>query len=104
MNRFLRAVGCIALVSVVAMNSPAAEKAKPNAKAGDKHTLHSFKKLQLTDKFFSEGASFGDFNHDGVMDIVSGPAATSSWVDMAVLLHVEVSVSPNGSPATVPLS
>jgi putative membrane-bound dehydrogenase-like protein len=34
---------------------------------------HSFRKTQLTDKFFSEGASFGDFNHDGVMDVVSGP-------------------------------
>jgi putative membrane-bound dehydrogenase-like protein len=43
------------------------------ASAAEKHTLHSFKKTQLTDKFFSEGANFGDFNHDGVMDIVSGP-------------------------------
>jgi hypothetical protein len=37
------------------------------------HYLHSFKKIQLTDKFWSEGASFGDFNRDGVMDVVSGP-------------------------------
>src|SRR4026209_305650 len=36
-------------------------------------TTHSFKKLQLSDKFFCEGASFGDFNNDGVIDIVSGP-------------------------------
>jgi hypothetical protein len=35
--------------------------------------LHTFDKQQLTDKFWSEGASFGDFNHDGKMDIVSGP-------------------------------
>jgi hypothetical protein len=34
---------------------------------------HSFKKIQITDKFWSEGADFGDFNHDGKMDIVSGP-------------------------------
>ena len=39
----------------------------------EEHQLHSFKKLQLSDKFFCEGASFGDFNHDGVMDVVSGP-------------------------------
>src|SRR6476620_8543216 len=39
----------------------------------DKYTLHNFKKTQLTDKFFSEGANYGDFNHDGVRDIVSGP-------------------------------
>jgi hypothetical protein len=32
-----------------------------------------FKKIQLTDQFWGEGANFGDFNHDGIMDIVSGP-------------------------------
>lgn len=37
------------------------------------YTLHSFKKIQLTNKFWSEGASFGDFNKDGINDIVSGP-------------------------------
>jgi hypothetical protein len=37
------------------------------------HVIHSFKKIQVTDKFWSEGAYFGDFNHDGKMDIVSGP-------------------------------
>jgi len=36
-------------------------------------TIHGFKKLQLSDSFLSEGATFGDFNNDGVMDIVSGP-------------------------------
>ena len=37
------------------------------------HTLHTFKKIQLSDQFWSEGAAFGDFNHDGKMDVVSGP-------------------------------
>src|SRR5437867_10708264 len=37
------------------------------------HTIHTFKKIQLTDKFWSEGATFGDFNHDGKPDVVSGP-------------------------------
>jgi hypothetical protein len=32
-----------------------------------------FTKLQLTDQFWAEGAAFGDFNHDGKMDIVYGP-------------------------------
>jgi hypothetical protein len=41
--------------------------------AGAADLLHSFKKIQLTDKFWAEGATFGDFNKDGVMDIVSGP-------------------------------
>lgn len=36
-------------------------------------TLHTFTKTRLTDKFWSEGAHVGDFNHDGKMDIVAGP-------------------------------
>src|SRR6267154_4782855 len=35
--------------------------------------IHTFKKTQLSDKFWCEGATFGDFNHDGKKDIVSGP-------------------------------
>jgi hypothetical protein len=35
--------------------------------------VHSFKKMRLTDQFWAEGAHFGDFNHDGKMDICSGP-------------------------------
>jgi HEAT repeat protein len=33
----------------------------------------AFERVQITDKFWAEGASFGDFNRDGNMDIVSGP-------------------------------
>jgi len=32
-----------------------------------------WKKIVLTDQFYSEGANFGDFNHDGKMDVVAGP-------------------------------
>src|SRR5208283_980880 len=35
--------------------------------------LHSFKKVQLTDQFWAEGAEIADFNRDGKMDVVSGP-------------------------------
>ena len=35
--------------------------------------LHTFTRIQLNDQFWSEGASFGDLNNDGVNDIVSGP-------------------------------
>ena len=38
-----------------------------------KDATHTFKKLQLTDQFWAEGATFGDFNHDGKIDVVSGP-------------------------------
>src|SRR6476620_4258116 len=55
--------GCIVLALTMAAVTNGAED----------YAIHSFKKLQLSDKFFSEGASFGDFNHDGVMDVVSGP-------------------------------
>lgn len=37
------------------------------------YLLHTFKKTQLSDKFWSEGATFGDLNRDGKPDIVSGP-------------------------------
>lgn len=33
----------------------------------------SFRKLKLSDQFYAEGASFGDFNKDGKMDVVAGP-------------------------------
>jgi hypothetical protein len=32
-----------------------------------------FRRVQLTDRFYAEGITAGDFNHDGVMDIASGP-------------------------------
>jgi hypothetical protein len=35
--------------------------------------LHTFKRQQLNNEFWSEGAHVGDFNRDGKMDIVAGP-------------------------------
>lgn len=32
-----------------------------------------FKRIQLHDQFWSEGASFGDLNNDGKMDVIAGP-------------------------------
>ncbi len=40
--------------------------------AGD-YRVHTFKKIQLTDEFWAEGANFGDFNKDGNPDVVAGP-------------------------------
>jgi hypothetical protein len=37
------------------------------------YTVHTWKKIQLSDLFWSEGANIGDFNKDGKMDVVSGP-------------------------------
>jgi FG-GAP-like repeat/FG-GAP repeat len=35
--------------------------------------LHTFKRTQLSNQFWSEGATAGDLNNDGVKDIISGP-------------------------------
>ena len=43
------------------------------AAAADNLVLHTFTKTKLSEQFYSEGAAFGDFNKDGVMDVVSGP-------------------------------
>jgi hypothetical protein len=32
-----------------------------------------WKKITMSHEFVSEGANFGDFNHDGVQDVVAGP-------------------------------
>jgi hypothetical protein len=36
-------------------------------------TAPDFKKFQLTEYFWAEGATYGDFNKDGKMDVVYGP-------------------------------
>ena len=41
--------------------------------AAEKYVLHSFKKIQLTREFWAEGSWYGDFNHDGKLDVVYGP-------------------------------
>jgi len=41
--------------------------------AGDAFVLHTWKKVKLTDQFYAEGASFGDFDKDGKTDVVIGP-------------------------------
>ena len=40
---------------------------------GADEAAHVFKKTQLSDKFWCEGATFGDFNHDQQKDVVAGP-------------------------------
>jgi FG-GAP-like repeat len=32
-----------------------------------------FQRIQLSDLFYAEGAYYGDFNRDGIMDVVAGP-------------------------------
>ncbi len=40
---------------------------------GDDYELISFQKTALSDLFYAEGATFGDLNGDGVMDLIAGP-------------------------------
>jgi hypothetical protein len=45
-----------------------------SAQSKDKdYVLHTFKKIQLTNEYWSEGASFGDIDGDGQMDAVVPP-------------------------------
>lgn len=43
------------------------------ATAADNLVLHTFTKQRLSDQFLSEGSAIGDFNKDGIKDVVSGP-------------------------------
>jgi len=54
----------IALVALVASSFVVSAK---------DYDLHTFKKITLSDKFYTEGIAAGDFNHDGKMDVVAGP-------------------------------
>jgi hypothetical protein len=63
MNSILRLLACLAVfVSAV-----------ETARAADGRDLHTFKKTQLSDQFFSEGATFADVDHDGAGDVIAGP-------------------------------
>ncbi len=42
-------------------------------RAADPIPSGEFQKIQLTNEFWAEGSTFGDFNHDGKMDISYGP-------------------------------
>jgi len=39
----------------------------------EEYVVRTWKKIQVTDKFYAEGANVGDFNKDGKMDVVAGP-------------------------------
>lgn len=54
-----------ALVAALVAGATAVQAADP--------TLHTFRRQQLNDQFWCEGASVADFNKDGANDIVSGP-------------------------------
>ncbi|HEX2747322.1 MAG TPA: VCBS repeat-containing protein [Verrucomicrobiales bacterium] len=59
------------VLSLVACGTVMCVFAAPDGGKG--RTLRTFQRVQLSDQFWCEGASFGDFNKDGVNDIVAGP-------------------------------
>ena len=48
---------------------------RPAAGIAAEVTSPSFRRVQLTDRFYSEGISSGDINRDGAMDALTGPYA-----------------------------
>jgi hypothetical protein len=68
-NALYKSCGCF-LVGITFLISPMARGA--DAPARDADTI-KWKKITLSRDFVSEGANFGDFNHDGKVDVVSGP-------------------------------
>jgi hypothetical protein len=65
MRTFTAIVSCVGAISVMSVVPSAVERFAEE--------LHTFTRLQLSDQFWSEGATFGDLNNDKVNDIVSGP-------------------------------
>jgi hypothetical protein len=61
-GRFFSAVAVVGVFGVAPIKSHGAD-----------YKLRTFDKKQLSNEFWSEGANIGDFNHDGKMDVVSGP-------------------------------
>jgi hypothetical protein len=48
---------------------------KPAAGVAPEVTSSNFTRIQITDRFYSEGVSAGDINRDGRVDVLSGPYA-----------------------------
>lgn len=65
-QRMKRIVAAMAVIGAVSSAVWAGETAGSNGSP-------TFRKIQLTDKFYAEGSSFGDFNRDGKKDVVVGP-------------------------------
>ncbi|MBI3465889.1 MAG: VCBS repeat-containing protein [Planctomycetes bacterium] len=71
MTHLIRHIACkLKLALLVAMFLATAIETR-GAPATD--ATVSFQRIDVTDVFWSEGAHYGDFNHDGKMDICAGP-------------------------------
>jgi hypothetical protein len=62
-----------AALVVAAATAPGFAAPPEDAKPKEEYVVRTWKKIQVTDKFYAEGANVGDFNKDGKMDVVAGP-------------------------------
>ena len=81
-----RSLRVVAVATVLACSSdPQPEPAEagpsngPSDAARDKSTpaRHAFRKIRLSGEFYCEGATYGDFDRDGDIDVATGP----SWYE-----------------------
>src|SRR5262249_2975323 len=52
---------------------PQGLEAPPALAFGAASAFHTFKNIQISDKFWSEGVAIADINRDGHIDVISGP-------------------------------
>ncbi len=64
-------IACAQIAKALPATKPAAAGGRLDP-GGAKRDF-TFKRIQLSDKFYAEGASVGDFNRDGNMDVAAGP-------------------------------
>ncbi len=79
----------------------------PQAGAGAATGTPRFETIQMDDHFWSEGATYGDVNRDGQVDVISGPYwyAGPNFRTRAEYYPADEffeRVRPNGSTATIP--
>lgn len=74
--RRLKLAGAVALGLALGCGNEAIPPEPESAEAAEREpaeAAHTFRKIKLSGEFLCEGASHGDFNHDGQQDIVAGP-------------------------------
>ena len=71
MNAPMRSIALSVIFTIGVVDFVAAQFTE-GATPVESQQWHSFDKTQLSEMFLSEGASFADFDSDGIQDVVSG--------------------------------
>ncbi len=64
-------IACTQIAKALLATKPAAAGGRIDPR--DEKRESTFKRIQLSNKFYAEGASVGDFNRDGKLDVAAGP-------------------------------